>query len=79
MAAPHAFILHLARASARRANADALAACCGMASEIWPAVDGGAMDEAARAGWLGEALFKPRYPHALKPGELGCFLSQRIT
>ena len=77
MAAPHAFVLHLERATARRANAEALAACCGMTSEIWPAVDGGAMDEDERAGWLHEDLFKPRYPHALRPGELGCFLSHR--
>ena len=77
MADPHAFILHLERAVDRRANAEALAACCGMVSEIWPAVDGGAMNEAECAGWLAEALFRPRYPHALKPGELGCFLSHR--
>ena len=77
MSAPHAFILHLARATARRENAEVLLAGCGMDAEIWPAVDGAALSQTERDAMLGAQLIKPAYPFALKPGELGCFLSHR--
>ncbi|GAB4287697.1 MAG: hypothetical protein Kow0058_07450 [Roseovarius sp.] len=75
--AAHAFVLHLGRASERRANARALLDACGLSAEIWPAVDGAALDDATRAAHLGTHLFAPRYPFALRPGEIGCFLSHR--
>jgi glycosyl transferase family 25 len=77
MSASQVFVIHLARATARRENAEALLSGCGMDGEIWPAVDGAAMAEAEREGLIGDGLFAPRYPFALKPGELGCFLSHR--
>jgi len=73
----HAFVLHLVRATARRENAQALLAGCGMAGEIWPAVDGRAMSSTELSACVGAHLFAPAYPFPLKTGEIGCFLSHR--
>ena len=72
-----AFILHLRRATARRDNALALLDNCGLAGEIWPAVDGAAMSSTDLEGGIGAYLFEPDYPFTLKAGEVGCFLSHR--
>ena len=77
MSASQVFVIHLARATARRENAEGLLAGCGMTGEIWPAVDGAAMPRAERDAIISAGLFAPCYPFALKPGELGCFLSHR--
>lgn len=73
----HAFILHLVRATARRQNAHDLLDACGVDGVIWPAVDGAAMSSTELAATVGAELFAPRYPFALKTGEIGCFLSHR--
>ena len=73
----HAFILHLVRATARRGNARALLDGCGMAGEIWAAVDGRAMSSRDLSACVGARLFAPAYPFGLKTGEIGCFLSHR--
>lgn len=73
----HAFVLHLTRAADRRDNAHALKNMLGPASEIWPAVDGSALSSQDLATGVGSLLFDPSYPFALKPGEIGCFLSHR--
>lgn len=73
----HAFVLHLVRASARRENAQALLAECGMTAEIWAAVDGRAMSSTDLAACVGARLFAPVYPFGLGTGEIGCFLSHR--
>jgi len=75
--AAHAFVLHLARAQARRENAQALLADCGMPGEIWPAVDGGALPTDDLTAQVGAEIFAPTYPFSLRPGEVGCFLSHR--
>lgn len=75
--AAHAFVLHLARARARRENAQALLTDCGVAGEIWPAVDGAALSMDDLTAQVGAELFAPTYPFALRPGEVGCFLSHR--
>jgi len=75
--AAHAFVLHLTRARGRRENAQALLADCGLSGEIWPAVDGAALSPADLAARLGTEMFAPRYPFALRAGEVGCFLSHR--
>ncbi len=75
--AAHAFVLHLTRARGRRENAQALLADCGLSGEIWPAVDGAALSPADLAARLGAEMFAPRYPFALRAGEVGCFLSHR--
>lgn len=78
----HAFVLHLTRASARKANAHELVEICrGLGgvdhAEIWPAVDGTAMSSTDLEDVVGAELFQPTYPFALKTGEIGCFLSHR--
>jgi len=72
-----AFVLHLVRATARRENARALLAGCGMEGEVWAAVDGRTMSSADLSACVGARLFAPAYPFALKTGEIGCFLSHR--
>lgn len=73
----HAFILHLTRASARRENAHRLRDSCGLPAEIWPAVDGAAMDDRELRARVDAGLFAPPYPFPLRMGEIGCFLSHR--
>jgi len=78
----HAFVLHLARASSRRANAQALVEACQAIpgidrAEIWPAVDGSTLDSTTLTETVGADLFAPAYPFALNPGEIGCFTSHR--
>lgn len=73
----HAFVLHLARAEKRRANAHDLLERCGLAGEIWPAVDGSTLTSAELSSPVRTHLFDPPYPFPLKSGEIGCFLSHR--
>ena len=78
----HAFVLHLTRASSRRANAQSLKAECEAtdgfdAVEIWPAVDGSALSSSDLSDVVGSGLFEPIYPFPMNPGEIGCFLSHR--
>ncbi|PVA09778.1 glycosyl transferase family 25 [Pelagivirga sediminicola] len=72
-----AFVLHLARAEARRKNAEALLETCGLDGEIWPAVDGASLSAAELDAVYRPRLFRPWYPFKLRPGEIGCFLSHR--
>jgi GR25 family glycosyltransferase involved in LPS biosynthesis len=72
-----AYVLHLERATARRANAKALLKNCGLDGEIWPAVDGAKCPPEDLENAVGVGLFDPPYPFALKTGEIGCFLSHR--
>jgi len=78
----HAFVLHLTRASSRRANAHHLRDVCkatdGFATvEVWPAVDGSALSSGDLSDVVGANLFQPSYPFPLNNGEIGCFLSHR--
>ncbi len=73
----HAFILHLTRARGRRENAHALLKNCGLPGEIWAAVDGKALEPEDLTSEVATQLFLPTYPFALKPGEIGCFMSHR--
>jgi GR25 family glycosyltransferase involved in LPS biosynthesis len=72
-----AYILHLLRAEARRANARNLLRNCGVAGEIWPAVDGSALPADELQAHCDKNLFTPHYPFTLRTGEIGCFLSHR--
>ncbi|WP_306152666.1 glycosyltransferase family 25 protein [Roseovarius sp. MMSF_3281] len=72
-----AYVLHLERATARRANAQALLDTCGLEGEIWPAVDGAQCPADEIENAVGTGLFDPPYPFPLKTGEVGCFLSHR--
>ena len=72
-----AYVLHLLRAEKRRQNARDLLRNCGVAGEIWPAVDGSAMSSSDLNQSYGANLMEPPYPFALRTGEIGCFLSHR--
>ncbi|WP_299852139.1 glycosyltransferase family 25 protein [uncultured Roseovarius sp.] len=72
-----AFVLHLTRAEKRRANAHDLRDNSGLASEIWPAVDGSTLSSSDLSTLVRDQVFDPPYPFPLKTGEIGCFLSHR--
>lgn len=71
-------VIHLERATDRRAQADALVSQLPFAA-LLPAVDGAALDAEARARAFHPGLLKPAYPFDLRPGEIGCFLSHRAA
>jgi glycosyl transferase, family 25 len=79
LSATRAFILHLDRATGRRASVEALWAQLPMPSEILPAVDGAALAPAALKAAYVRSRFAPRYPFALRPAEIGAFLSHRAA
>ncbi len=72
------FVIHLARATQRRAQADRLLGTAPCPTEVFDAVDGRAMAEAEVAAVLSDRpLMTPPYPFAIGRGELACFLSHR--
>ena len=74
------FVIHLARATGRRAQVDRLMKSTPYPSLILSAVDGALVPEAQRADNISETqLFAPRYPFALGAGEYGCFQSHRVA
>ena len=74
------FVIHLGRAAGRKAGVDALLAGSPYPAHVFPAVDGRAMPPHTIAGYVSEAaLFEPRFPFALDPGAVGCFLSHRAV
>lgn len=75
-----ALIIHLARATARRGQVDALLAGTPFPARVIAAVDGREMSAAQKAAVVSEQpLFTPKYPFALSDGEVGCFLSHRAA
>lgn len=72
-----AFIIHLPRAQARRAQAEELVRLLPMSAEILEAVDGLALSEAHIEAVYRRHLHSPRYPFELRKQEIGCFLSHR--
>ena len=79
LSAPKAFILHLERATGRRATVEALAASLPIASEILPAVDGARLSPGEAEAAYRRRLHAPTYPFALSPAEIGAFLSHRAA
>lgn len=72
------FIIHLDRATARRPQAQRLAAISPCPTEILPAIDGRAMDPVAlEAAFSATPLLAPPYPFRMGAGEIACFLSHR--
>ncbi|SDC67118.1 glycosyltransferase family 25 protein [Ruegeria marina] len=71
-------VIHLERATDRRARAEALVAELPDAN-LLPAVDGAALSPDARGRAFRPGLLKPAYPFDLRPGEIGCFLSHRTA
>lgn len=70
------YVIHMARSTARAPLVDALRVDLPNL-EIVEAVDGRALSDADRAAVTAPHLTDPRYPFALLPGEIGCFLSHR--
>ncbi len=79
MISSKAFILHLERATGRRANVETLRARMPIESEILPAIDGARLSpDEVRAAYA-RSRFAPRYPFALGLPEIGAFLSHRAA
>ncbi len=74
-----AFVIHLARAEGRRAQARALVEDFPGDAEILDAVDGTRMSPEEIAAFYRPSLHEPGYPFRLRPGELGCCLSHRAA
>ncbi|WP_299865478.1 glycosyltransferase family 25 protein [uncultured Hoeflea sp.] len=73
-----AFIIHLARAEARRSQVDRIRSDCPLPVRILDAVDGRALSPAdIDAVYCRSGLHTPRYPFEPTIGEIGCFLSHR--
>jgi glycosyl transferase family 25 len=73
-----AFIIHLARATARRPQVERLLEDCPVPARVLDAVDGRAMSEAEiDAVYSRTSLHVPHYPFEMTVGEIGCFLSHR--
>jgi hypothetical protein len=71
------FVIHLARAEQRRPQVETLRDTLPMPVHVVEAVDGRAMTPDEIASVYRPRLYRPRYPFALGPGEIGCFLSHR--
>lgn len=71
------FVIHLARAEQRRPQVETLRDTLPIPVHVVDAVDGRAMTPGEIASVYRPRLYRPRYPFALGPGEIGCFLSHR--
>lgn len=72
------FVIHLARATQRRALVDKLVADGPVKMHVFDAVDGRAMATAdLTARYTELPLFPPPYPFRIGVGEIACFLSHR--
>ena len=71
------FIIHLKRATERRAQAEALAAKMPVPMHVLNAVDAAEMSDADVARVYRRHIHSPRYPFELRRQEVACFLSHR--
>jgi GR25 family glycosyltransferase involved in LPS biosynthesis len=72
-----AFVISLERAVERRPHAQWIIANVPIPCEALSAVDGSQLTVAERESVYQRNLYRPRYPHELRRGEIGCFLSHR--
>jgi GR25 family glycosyltransferase involved in LPS biosynthesis len=72
-----AFVVHLARAAERKAQAKKLLRELPFSGEVIDAVDGLALSDAEIAAVYSPGLHKPPYPFGLRKQEIGAFLSHR--
>ncbi|MBS9718655.1 glycosyltransferase family 25 protein [Pseudohalocynthiibacter aestuariivivens] len=78
MAAYKTFIVHLQRATGRKAQVQDLVSKAPYDAQIIDAVDGAKLPQTVLTNYYsGKTLFKPAYPFKLNVGEIGCFLSHR--
>ena len=74
------FVIHLARATGRRAQVNKLLAGTPYPARILDAVDGAKVPEDQRKEEVSDKpLFEPAYPFAMSAGEYGCFQSHRVA
>lgn len=71
------YIIHLARATARRSNVDRLIDTLPGEVEVLDAVDAQTLDPSEMARYVPRNGLFPPYPFALRPAEIACFLSHR--
>ena len=71
------FVIHLARATARREQVQRLLDGSPWEAEILPACDGTTLGAEADRLYPGKVLHAPRYPFVLSKGEIACFESHR--
>jgi GR25 family glycosyltransferase involved in LPS biosynthesis len=79
LSAPKAFILHLKRAVARRANVEALQRALPIQSEVVDAVEGASLSRQEIYQVTARRRFRPSYPFALTAAEIGAFLTHRAA
>jgi glycosyl transferase, family 25 len=79
LSGPKAFIIHLERASSRLPNVQSLRANLPIESEVIPAVDGARLTQQEVDQAYARRRFRPTYPFALTPTEVGAFLSHRAA
>lgn len=72
-----AFIIHLERASDRRAQVEDLVRKLPIETEVINAVDGRTLDAQTVSRVYSRSAHKPRYPFRLSINEIACFLSHR--
>ena len=72
-----AFVIHLARAQERSAHVRSLLPRLPVDAAVLDAVDGTALSPAEINAVYRRQLVRPRYPFALRTGEIACFLSHR--
>jgi GR25 family glycosyltransferase involved in LPS biosynthesis len=71
------FILHLARATGRAAQAEAMRSALPIDTEILPAVDGLQMSDTEARRFVRTRMHEPHYPFDLSKTEIACFLTHR--
>ena len=74
-----AFVITLKDALERRQQVERIVATCPIETEVLMGIDGRAMTSDELHSVVAEKLFRPFYPFALRPGEIGNFLSQRLA
>lgn len=80
MAKIKTFVIHLERATGRRAQVAHLLKTTPYHAEILPAVDGAKLSAAEQgAAYSKTPLHTPSYPFALNASEIGCFMSHRAA
>lgn len=72
-----ALVVTLRRCTSRAANVQNIIRTCPIPCTVFEASDGALLDQAALEDLTSSALHVPRYPFALRPGEVGCYLSHR--
>ena len=72
-----ALVIHLERSADRDSNLTKLISACPVPGWVHAATDGNLLTKAEIAECYSRQLHQPHYPFALRPGEIGCFLSHR--